>query len=393
VGQVVADVVDLDERLRHASKMEALGRLAGGVAHDFNNLLAAMRGYTELVAATLEADDPRRADLEQVLRAADRASEMTRKLLAFGRQQALEPRAIDPSATIEEVAPLLRRLLGENIDLVVATAPGTWQVVADPGQIEQAIVNLAINGRDAMPAGGSLRVELFNAELGEDVAAAHPEIQAGQYVALAVSDTGIGMDADTLSHAFEPFYTTKPPGAGTGLGLASVYGFVKQSGGFVYVGSEPGRGTDLTIYLPRALGPAEVPTAVEASGMPHGTETVLVVEDDEAVREFVRRVLTPLGYRLLVTCSASDALALVSDSDEPIQLLIADVGVPDMRGPVLAARLQDVRKEMRVLLVSGYAETTLVERGEIESGAAFLAKPFSALELARHVRGAINGRP
>jgi len=391
VGQAAVSVVDLDERLRQASKMEALGRLAGGVAHDFNNLLAAMRGYTELVAATLVADDPRRADLEQVLRAADRASEMTRKLLAFGRQQDLEPRVIDPAATIEEIAPLLRRLLGEDIELKVATAPGTWHVVADPGQIEQAVVNLAINGRDAMPAGGTLTIELFNAELGEEVSRARPEIPPGDYVALAVSDTGMGMDADTLAHAFEPFYTTKAPGAGTGLGLASVYGFVKQSGGFVYVGSEPGRGSDFTIYLPRALSPAERPAVVEdLDSLPGGSETVLVVEDDEAVREFMRRVLEPLGYRLLVAGGATEALGVVSDSDEPIQLLIADVGVPDMRGPALATKLQKARAEMRVLLVSGYAEPTLVERGELDGDVAFLAKPFSGAELARKVRAILS---
>ncbi len=391
-GQAVAYVVDLDEQLRNASKMEALGRLASGVAHDFNNLLVAIRGYTELVAGTLARDDPRREDLDQVLRAADRASEMTRKLLALGRQQALEPRVIDPAATIEEIGPLLRRLLGEDIELIISTAPGTWHVVADPGQIEQVIVNLAVNGRDAMPAGGSLSIELFNAELGEDVSALRPEIPAGQYVALAVSDTGVGMDADTLAHAFEPFYTTKAPGAGTGLGLSSVYGFVKQSGGFVYVGSEPGRGSDFTIYLPRAGDMAGRPVPVESAGTQGGSETVLVVEDDAAVGEFMRRVLEPLGYRLVVTRTASEAVQFAA-SGEPIDLLIADVGVPDMRGPALAARLTDARRDLRVLLVSGYAETALIERGEIEAGAVFLAKPFSAADLARTVRLALSGRP
>jgi two-component system cell cycle sensor histidine kinase/response regulator CckA len=390
-GQAVAYVVDLDEQLRNASKMEALGRLASGVAHDFNNLLVAIRGYTELVAGTLGPDDPRREDLDQVLRAADRASEMTRKLLALGRQQALEPRVIDPAATIEEIGPLLRRLLGEDVELIISTAPGTWHVVADPGQIEQVIVNLAVNGRDAMPAGGSLSIELFNAELGEDVSALRPEIPAGQYVALAVSDTGVGMDADTLAHAFEPFYTTKAPGAGTGLGLSSVYGFVKQSGGFVYVGSEPGRGSDFTIYLPRARDIAGRPAPAESTGTQGGSETVLVVEDDAAVREFIRRVLAPLGYRLLVTRTASEAVESAA-SGEPIDLLIADVGVPDMRGPALAARLTEDRRGLRVLLISGYAETALIDRGEIEAGAVFLAKPFSAADLARTVRTALSGR-
>jgi two-component system cell cycle sensor histidine kinase/response regulator CckA len=386
-----SDEADFEERLRHASKMEAVGRLAGGVAHDFNNLLVAIRGYTELVAATMTAGDPRREDLEQVLRAADRAAEMTRKLLAFGRIQPLEPNAIDPMKTLDELAPLLRRLLGEDIDLVIEAGLGKWQVMADPSQLEQAIVNLAVNARDAMPAGGTLTIELFSTHLNEDVAAVHPEIPAGPYVVLVVSDTGIGMDPDTLAHAFEPYYTTKAPGSGTGLGLASVYGFVKQSGGFVYVGSAPGRGTDFTIYLPRVFAPVVISSPAEPAASPQGgTQTVMVVEDDGAVREFVRRVLEPLGYRLLTAATAAEALSIASDPGLTIDLLIADVGVPDMRGPVLAAQIRAARPRMRVLLASGYTESTLTARGELEPGAALLGKPFTTAELAQAVHDALE---
>jgi nitrogen-specific signal transduction histidine kinase/CheY-like chemotaxis protein len=385
-------LMDPEERLHQASKMEALGRLAGGVAHDFNNLLAAMRGYTELVSASLAPSDPRRADLEQVLRATDRAKEMTTRLLAFGRRQDLAPRVIDPATTVEELAPLLRRLLGEDVDLLVVTPDDVGRVAADPCQLEQAIINLAANARDAMPAGGTLTVELFNADLGPEVAAAHPELPPGRYVALAVSDTGIGMDPSTLSHAFEPFYTTKAPGAGTGLGLASVYGFVKQSGGFVYVGSDPGRGTDFTVYLPRVWTPAElVPVMDRSTTLPRGSETVLVVEDDWAVGELVRRVLDSLGYRVLVTSTGAEALAVASETSEPFDLLITDVGVPDMRGPVLAQRLKSLGRVGRVMLVSGYTEPTLIERGDLIPEAAFLAKPFSGADLARKVRETLSG--
>ena len=374
--------------------MEALGRLAGGVAHDFNNMIAAMRGYTELVAATMPASDPRRADLEQVLRAADRAAEMTRGLLAFGRVQALQPRVIDPSETVRELAPLLGRLLGEGVMLEVVAPPDIGRVTVDPGQLEQAVVNLAINARDAMPAGGSLIVELLNAELGPEVALAHPEVAAGPYVALSVSDTGIGMDAETLDHAFEPFYTTKPPGAGTGLGLASVYGFFKQSGGFIYVGSEPGRGTDFTIYLPRATGEADRPARTESRlQMPRGCETVLVVDDDEAVGELVRRVLDPLGYCIYVASTGAQAIRVAAAAGRPMDLLIADVGVPDVRGSVLAVRLRDGGRVQRVLLVSGYSEPSLSERGDLPPDMAFLAKPFTAAELARKVRATLSGLP
>ena len=385
---------DLEERLRHASKMEALGRLAGGVAHDFNNLIAAMRGYTELVAMSMSPEDPRLADLEQVLRAADRAAEMTRRLLAFGRAQTLEPRVIDPGAAIRELAPILGRLLGEDVQLTVIAPPGIGNVAVDPGQFEQSIVNLAVNARDAMPAGGSLVVELFDAELGLEVARAHPEVPPGDYVALAVSDTGVGMDAETLAHAFEPFYTTKAPGAGTGLGLASVYGFVKQSGGFIYIGSEPGRGTDFTIYLPRAAGVArEVPARERRATLPGGTESVLVVDDDEAVAELVRRVLNPLGYRLQVASSAAEAISAAAAADGPVDLLIADVGVPDVRGPALAQRLQGEGRVQRVLFVSGYSQPALRERGDLPPDIAFLAKPFTGAELARKVRATLSGLP
>jgi CheY-like chemotaxis protein len=385
-------VDELDDQLRQTSKMEALGRLAAGVAHDFNNLIAAMRGYTELVAATLPPTDPRHDDLDQVLRAADRAAEMTRKLLAFGRTQPLEARVVDPSALVLELAPLLSRLLGEEIELHVVTPPGVGQVAVDPGQFEQAIVNLAVNAREAMPAGGSLTVELFATELGPEAEIGHPEVVPGRYVAIAVSDTGVGMDAETLSHAFEPFYTTRAGRGGTGLGLASVYGFVKQSNGFIYAGSEPGRGTDFTIYLPLADGEiVRSPLHETRIALPRGSESVLVVDDDAAVAELVRRVLDPLGYRLQVTSSAAQAFSVAVAAESPVDLLIADVGVPDVRGPVLADRLREAGRVQRVLLVSGYSEPALSERGELPPDMAFLAKPFTGAQLANKVRATLSG--
>jgi PAS domain S-box-containing protein len=379
-----------EERLRQASRMEAVGRLAGGIAHDFNNLLGAIRGYSELVASSLADGDPRRADLQQVLRAADRASEMTRKLLAFGRQQLLEPRVINPADAVEEIAPLLRRLLGEDIALSVTSELDIWHVMADPSQMEQVIVNLAVNARDAMPAGGRLAITLANTVLGEDFSRVHPEVPIGPYVELKVADTGAGMDAETLIHAFEPFYTTKAPGAGSGLGLASVYGIVKQSAGFVYAVSEPGRGTEFEIYLPRRSPSAERLESPDPEPLlPRGSATVLVVEDDVAVRDVMRRVLDPLGYRVLVAGTADEALALAY-TETQIDLLITDVGMPDIRGPELAAQFLASRTTLRVLLVSGYTEDTLATRGDIEPGVGFLSKPFTAHELAQSVHEALR---
>jgi PAS domain S-box-containing protein len=381
----------LEDRLRQAGKMEAVGRLAGGIAHDFNNLLAAIRGYTEFVAASFEEVDPRLDDLDQVLRAVDRAAELTSQLLAFGRRQVLQPRVIDPAQAVEEIVPLLRRLLGEDIALSVTSARALWHVMADPSQLEQVIVNLAVNARDAMPAGGRLAIEFANVVLDADFATVHPEVVLGSYVALVVSDSGTGMDADTLSHVFEPFFTTKAPGAGTGLGLASVYGIVKQSGGFVYVWSEPDGGTAFTIYLPRVTAPADQTDRADPAGpMPRGSGTLLLAEDDVAVRELARRVLEPLGYVVLVAGTAAEALALAAGSARSIDLLITDVVMPDMRGPALAAHLGSDHADLRVLLMSGYAEDGLRTRGELDPGVAFLAKPFTAAELARRVHEALQ---
>ncbi len=381
----------LENRLRQAGKMEAVGRLAGGIAHDFNNLLGAIRGYTELVLFSFAATDPRREDLGQVLRASDRAAELTSQLLAFGRRQVLQPRVVDPARVVEEIVPLLRRLLGEDITLSVAAARDLWHVMADPGQLEQVIVNLAVNARDAMPAGGRLAVSLDNVVLDAVFAVDHPEVAPGPYVALVVSDTGVGMDADTLSHAFEPFFTTKGPGAGTGLGLASVYGIVKQSGGFVYVRSQRSGGTTFTIYLPRVNAPTEHARRADvAETMPRGSGTVLLAEDDLAVRELVLRILAPLGYAVIVAGNASEALTLAAESEQSIDLLITDVVMPDLRGPALATRLRSGQADLRVLLMSGYAEDGLLTRGELDSGVAFLAKPFTAAELARRVHEALK---
>ena len=380
----------LEVRLAEANKMEAVGRLAGGIAHDFNNLVLAIRGYTELVASDLAEADPRRADLEQVIRAADRAAALTRQLLAFSRRQVLLPRIIDPAATVQEIAPLVRRLVGEDVDVDVVAAPGLWHISADPGQLEQVIVNLAVNARDAMPAGGRIRIELRNAPIEHAETLDRPGLAAGEYVALVVSDTGTGMDAGTLAHIFEPFFTTKAPGQGTGLGLASVYGIVKQSGGYVYARSAPGNGSTFTIYLPRAHGNA----AAVADGRPiaippRGSGTLLVAEDDEAVRELLRRVLERLGYEVLVARDGGHALDIAADPARRIDLLITDVVMPGQRGPALATQLQNDRPDLRVLLVSGHPHDD-PSIGDIGGPVPYLSKPFGAAELARHVRAALG---
>jgi PAS domain S-box-containing protein len=379
----------LEERLRQSSKLEAVGRLAGGIAHDFNNLLAAIRGYAELVDATLGSGDSRHEDLGEIIRAADRAARMTRQLLAFSRQQVLQVRVLDLVSIVREIAPLLRRLLGEDVALVTEIPDRLWNVLADPGQLEQVIMNLAVNARDAMPRGGSLTIELANVRLDRRFVASHPEVVPGHYVSLKVSDTGTGMDALTVKHVFEPFFTTKAPGEGTGLGLATVYGIVKQSGGYIYVQSRPGRGTKFAIYLPRAEGIAHRETnRGEASPLQPGSATILVVDDDTAVRELARRTLSALGYSVTVASSANEALFLAGEAVR-LDLLITDIGLPDMRGPALANRMRADHPGLPVVLVSGYDPDDLAARGELGKGTVFLPKPFTASELAGAAHGLV----
>ncbi len=388
----ITEVKRLEDQLRQAQKMEAVGRLAGGVAHDFNNLLTAILGSTELLLRGLEPASPLRQDAAEIKKAGERAAGLTRQLLAYSRRQILQPAVLDLNRVVTDMDRLLRRLIGEDVDLVTAPAPDLGAVRADRGQIEQVIVNLALNARDAMPQGGKLTIATANAQLGPDYAETHPGATPGPYVMLAVSDTGAGMDRDTIAHLFEPFFTTKEVGKGTGLGLATVYGIVKQSEGYVAVYSEPGQGTSFKIYLPRVAADAAVtaPPAPVAEP-PRGTETVLVVEDEEAVRSLSRRALEAAGYTVLAAAAGPDALRLVERYGGPIHLLLTDVVMPGMSGRELAQQLGQRRPGLRVLYMSGYPGDAMVHRGALEPGTAFLQKPFLPEDLTRKVREVLEG--
>jgi len=395
--EVFGSWVDITERkalemqLLQAQKMEAVGLLAGGVAHDFNNVLTAIAGYAELLREDLPGDDARRGDLEEILRATDRAAALTRQLLAFSRRQVLAPRVLDLNTVVASVDNMLRRLIGADVALRTALASDLGAVRADPGQLEQVIMNLVVNARDAMPRGGKLTIETANAELDESYALEHPAVVAGPFVMLAVSDSGVGMDAATQARIFEPFFTTKEKGKGTGLGLATVYGIVKQSGGNIWLYSEPGRGTTFKIYLPRVDQPLELPAPTPASReTPRGTETVLLVEDDEAVRTLARKMLASHGYTVLAAPSGADALELAASHAGPIHLLVTDVVLPGMSGRELAARFQSVRPGLKVLYTSGYTDEAIVHHGVLDPGIAFLQKPFTSGALARKVRETLD---
>ncbi|OLC71983.1 MAG: hypothetical protein AUH78_17050 [Gemmatimonadetes bacterium 13_1_40CM_4_69_8] len=371
--------------------MEAVGRLAGGIAHDFNNLLTAILGSADLLLDTLSPDAPEREDLDEIRKAAKRAADLTRQLLAFSRQQLLAPQVLDVNALLTNLEKLLRRLIGEHIELRTALAPNVGAVQADPGQLEQVIVNLAVNARDAMPQGGQLTIETANAELDEAYAAEHFPARPGSYVLLAVTDTGTGMDAQTKSHIFEPFFTTKEKGKGTGLGLATVYGIVKQSDGYIWVYSEPGHGTSFKIYLPRvAEAPGPARPGFELSASVRGSETVFVVEDDEMVRALIRRMLETRGYTVLLAPHGDEALQLLERHPGRVDLLMTDVVMPGMSGRDLADRVAERRPGIKVLYLSGYTDDAIVRHGVLEPGIAFLQKPFSADALARKVREVLD---
>ena len=380
----------LEAQLRQAQKMEAVGRLAGGVAHDFNNLLTVITSYSQLLMEDMGTADPRRADLEEIQKAAGGAATLTRQLLAFSRQQVLEPKVIDLDEVVAGAGKMLKRLIGDDIELVTVLAPDLGMVKADPGQVEQVIMNLAVNARDAMPDGGQLTIETTNVELGQEYAQEHLPVPPGSYVLFSVSDTGTGMDEATKARLFEPFFTTKEQGKGTGLGLATVYGIVKQSGGFIWVYSELGQGTTLKVYLPRVDEAVTGQTAPASPQSLHGTETILIAEDAAPVRSVAREVLRRHGYRVLAAADGPSALELAAAHPGPIDLLITDVIMPEMSGRHLADRLKDLRTTLRVLFVSGYTDDAIVRHGILEPGIAFLQKPFTPESLARKVREVLD---
>src|SRR5437667_1059348 len=392
IGRDVTERVQLEQQLRQAQKMEAVGRLAGGIAHDFNNILTAITGYADLLLEDLAATDPRRQDADEIHKAADRAAGLTRQLLAFSRQQVLQPTVLEVNKLVSDLEKMLRRLLGEDVELSTRLGPTTGRVKADPGQLEQVVMNLAVNARDAMPNGGKLTLETGNVDLDEAYAADHYPARAGPFVLRAVSDTGIGMNEETQAHMFEPFFTTKEKGKGTGLGLATVYGIIKQSGGFIWVYSEVGHGTTFKLYLPRVEELAERASepAQAAARAARGTETVLVVEDETPVRSVARQVLERHGYTVLEAPSAEAALDVATRYSGTIHLLLTDVVMPGLNGRELASRLADLRPDARVIFMSGYTDEAVTRHGVLEPGAAYVQKPFTPDAIARRVREVLD---
>ena len=387
----VTDRKQLEAQLRQAQKMEAVGRLAGGIAHDFNNLLMVIQGYTELLLERLMAGDPLRKNAEHIHDATDRAAALTRQLLAFSRKQLLAPKVLDLCLVVADMEKMLRRLIGEDVELATLTPPGLWSVKADRSQIEQVILNLAVNSRDAMPRGGKLTIETANVELDNAYARQHPLVTPGKYVMLAVTDTGCGMNAETQAHVFEPFFTTKEKGKGTGLGLATVYGVVKQSGGYVWVYSEPDKGTTFKVYLPRVEEPVSAKERQPALEAPQrGSETILLVEDEKGVRELAREFLESNGYSVLLAEDGNDAIELVHKHPGKIDLLLTDVVMPGMSGRDLAERIEGLRPGIKVLYMSGYTDQAIVHHGILDSDSVLLQKPFTLSGLARKLREALE---
>jgi PAS domain S-box-containing protein len=400
----------LEDQLRHSQKLEAVGQLAGGVAHDFNNLLMLIQAHNEHLREHLAADDPARKDALQIENAVTRAASLTAQLLTFSRKNVLRPKILDLNLVLGDVGKMLHRLIGENIEVNIVPAASPVRVKADPGQMEQVILNLAVNARDAMPAGGRLTITASEVELDENDSRNHEGAPAGKYVMLSVSDTGSGMDTETQAHIFEPFFTTKAPGKGTGLGLATVYGVVKQSDGWIWVDSKPGRGTTFQIYLPRVqefvaneasieeIAPREsqalkestsrIVPALETSAK--GTETVLVVEDQDGIRDIVRESLRRNGYKVLIANDGEEALQMAAAYPDPIHLLITDLVMPNIGGRELAQRLTPQRPTMKVLFMSGYSEQSALEIEATSQSATVLQKPFSLDALARNVRRVLD---
>jgi PAS domain S-box-containing protein len=380
----------IEEQLRHAQKMEAVGRLAGSVAHDFNNLLSVILGYSSMLLADLKPIDPIRADIDLIRLAGEKAAALTRQLLAFSRQQVLAPRVLDLNEVVQGSERMLRRLLGEDVELTMRYDRHLSRVRVDPGQIDQVVMNLAVNARDAMPKGGKLTIETKDVMLDAAYAADHFDVSPGHYVMLAVSDTGSGMSKETQSRIFEPFFTTKEPGKGTGLGLSTVFGIVRQSGGHIWVYSEAGSGSTFKIYLPRAEGEAPEPLTFVEPATLRGTETILLVEDQDEVRRVALEILARHGYHVLAAQNAGEALLTCERHPRTIHLLLTDVIMPQMSGPELAERLAKVRPEMKVLYMSGYTDRAVIDHGILESGIAYVQKPLVPDALARRVREVLD---
>jgi CheY-like chemotaxis protein len=371
--------------------MEAVGRLAGGVAHDFNNILTAIIGYSELLEGKFAPNDPRLNDMEEIHRAAERAASLTRQLLAFSRKQIFAPRVLNLNNLIQNLDKMLRRLLSEDIKLVTIPEGHLGEVLADPGQLEQVIINLAVNARDAMPRGGVITIETQNVFLDEDYAQKYVEVQPGDYVMMAVSDTGSGMTKASRTRIFEPFFTTKELGKGTGLGLSTVHGIIKQSGGHITVYSEVGQGATFKVYLPRLRQQVQEETAAATScTLDRGTETILLVEDEDLVRQVARRILEIRGYTMLEAASGPDALQVSQKTQGPIHLMLTDVVMPGMSGGETAELLQRQRPELKVLFMSGHTENSIVHHGVLDPGVAFIQKPFRSELLVRKVRQVLD---
>jgi nitrogen-specific signal transduction histidine kinase/DNA-binding response OmpR family regulator len=395
----VEDVTErrtLEQQLRQSQKMEAVGRLAGGIAHDFNNLLMVISGYSEFLLERLGSDPSLRGPAQEIASASDRASSLTRQLLAFSRKQMLTPRILDLNGVVTENIKMLTRMIGEDIDLVMVPGMNLGAVRADAGQIEQVIMNLAVNARDAMPSGGKLTIETSNMTLDEEYARFHPPLQPGDYIMVAISDTGAGMDMETQSHIFEPFFTTKGP-KGTGLGLSTVYGIVKQSGGYIWVYSEVGKGTTFKIYLPRVASTNEAVAPLSARAgaqrVEPGTETILVVEDEANLRALARQFLERQGYKVIEAADGAVAMQIAVAHEGVIHLLLTDVIMPGMNGRELAQRISEIRPNVKILYMSGYTENVVGHNGTLDAGVRLLQKPFTLRELKIKVREVLDANP
>ncbi|HEV8364209.1 MAG TPA: ATP-binding protein, partial [Gemmatimonadaceae bacterium] len=388
----VTDRKRIESQLEHAQRIDAIGQLAGGVAHDFNNLLTAINGYATFLRESLPEGDPRRADVFGIMEASESAAALTQQLLAFGRKQVMQPEVLDVGDTLESTARMLRRLIGEDIELALILNPSLSAVVADRAQVGQILINLALNARDAMPRGGRLTIEARDVPLNDEYAETHLAVAVGSYVLIAVSDTGQGMTPEVKSRIFEPFFTTKPRGKGTGLGLSTVFGIVKQSGGHIFVYSEPGHGTTFKIYLPKAEEAAAPAAGADVMPVAMGTETILVAEDDAMIRAIAHRVLAMQAYTVLDAGNPREVIELAAQHNGPIDLLITDVVLPEMGGRELADRLLRDRAEMAVLYMSGYTDNAIVHHGRLDPDTEFLAKPFTPATLLRRVREVLDRR-